>query len=268
MALPWQAGVEPGLICSATSEHGEGGSGGGAPDIHVTVTVSPNIHPIPASETISAAKMIYWSQNNATKERDTPFRSLYELIQFSIDPNTKRRSAVATTPGFMPFELSNALYHAGMLEHVHQHVDQIVFCPWIIMTDPDQRNTIHLPNVAFYVSGASYVERRLLVNLCKQVGIDPNGDLVLKPKADFELFPDIIEGAARLHIMTNVINGEEPSEHMQLSYIRRNTLPLQISAIEIIMGIFEQDRATDEPTYVHLKRVKQEYVAELEQLNR
>jgi hypothetical protein len=264
--FPWQTGVRSSLTGYATKDGDESVSGGGGPDAHVFTALSPNVHPIPASESISTRKTLLFSQSGITREQDGPFSSLYDLIQFSIEPQTGLRSAVSTSPGFMPFELSTSLYFSGQLEYVQQHVDHIIFCPYIMLIEPDLRNAIHSPGVAVHVRSKSIVERKLLINLCKQVGIDPNGDLVLEPRPDFEIFPDIVEGAARLHIMSKVLSGDEPAEHLELSYIRKNTIPLQISAIDTITAIYERDGATEEAAYVYLKNLKKELAAELKQL--
>jgi len=279
---PWMAGPKSSLDCYATNGPDDPDNcldGGelplepqpepamsGIPDSSSFAELSLNIHPIPAAETLSEPKMIFWSHEGTTTEYTGKSCTLHELGQFSLDKKTGMRKAVKVSTQLLPFEFSVILFAAGQREYVLQHVDDITFCPFIIITDLDQRNLVHIPSAAMYAQNPSVRERKLFVNVHKLSGRDPNGDLVMDPRTDFEIFPDIIDGAVRLHIMTNVMNGDEPAGHLELSYIRKMSIPLQMSSIDAITKVYEARNGTRENAYIYLKKLREELAQELKQL--
>lgn len=277
-APSWMTGL-PSPMCNAVNgpddpENGVDGSGtpqkpepesaiAGMMDLSSFTAFSPNI-----PRGTPPLQLITWSPDNKVIEFKAPPRSLFQLAKSAVDLQTGLRRAILVPTSLIPFELSTILYSAGQRDYVYQHVDEIVFCPFIAMMDLSIENVVHVPDVAIYIQDDVGSERKLLINLYKPIYTDRAGITEFVSRLDFEIFPDIIDGAVRLHIMTNVINGREPADHLELLYIRKMSIPFQISAINATMNIYKNRGLAGGKAYEYLRRLKRKLAVELRQLER
>lgn len=246
----WMTGAQPNSICCATNGPDDPENGGGVDgpplefeaepaivdtmDLSSFTAYSPNV-----PRGTPPLHLLSFSSDNKVVEYNLRFRSLFQLAKSTLDPLTGLRRAIVVATEHMPFELSSMLFSARRKDYVSQYVDDIVFCPFIAMMDSSLENVVHVPDIAIYVLEDIGSERKLLINLYKPIYTDSQGvtDFVSRP--DYEIFPDIIDGALRLHMMEDVMAGKKPREHLEPSYIRERSIALQISALSSVMKIYK-----------------------------